>query len=132
MGSYIVSQLIKAMLKKRIHIDGARILVMGLTFKENCPDLRNTRVLDVVDELSQFGAEVDVYEPWAEAEALADLRINAVTAPTLNGYDGIVLAVAHDEFKDYSAEDIEALRKPNSVVYDLKYIWPAEACDLRL
>ena len=132
MGSYVVSQLIKAMLKKRIHIDGARILVMGLTFKENCPDLRNTRVLDVVDELAQFGAEVDVYEPWAEAEALTDLQIGAVTEPMRNGYDGIVLAVAHDEFKEYSAEDIEALRKPNSVVYDLKYIWPAEACDLRL
>ena len=132
MGSYVVSQLIKAMLKKRIHIDGARILVMGLTFKENCPDLRNTRVLDIVDELAQFGAEVDVYEPWAEAEALTDLQINAVTEPMRNGYDGIVLAVAHDEFKEYSAEDIEALRKPNSVVYDLKYIWPAEACDLRL
>ena len=132
MGSYVVSQLIKAMLKKRIHIDGARILVMGLTFKENCPDLRNTRVLDIVDELAQFGAEVDVYEPWAEAEALTDLQINAVTEPMRNGYDGIVLAVAHDEFKEYSAEDIEALRRPNSVVYDLKYIWPAEACDLRL
>ena len=132
MGSYVVSQLIKAMLKKRIHIDGARILVMGLTFKENCPDLRNTRVLDIVGELAQFGAEVDVYEPWAEAEALTDLQINAVTEPMRNGYDGIVLAVAHDEFKEYSAEDIEALRKPNSVVYDLKYIWPAEACDLRL
>ena len=132
MGSYVVSQLIKAMLKKRIHIDGARILVMGLTFKENCPDLRNTRVLDIVDELAQFGAEVDVYEPWAEAEVLTDLQINAVTEPMRNGYDGIVLAVAHDEFKEYSAEDIEALRRPNSVVYDLKYIWPAEACDLRL
>ena len=132
MGSYVVSQLIKAMLKKRIHIDGARILVMGLTFKENCPDLRNTRVLDIVDELAQFGAEVDIYEPWAEAEALTDLQINAVTEPMPNGYDGIVLAVAHDEFKDYSKEDIAALRKPNSVVYDLKYIWPTEACDLRL
>ena len=132
MGSYVVSQLIKAMLKKRIHIDGARILVMGLTFKENCPDLRNTRVLDIVDELAQFGAEVDVYEPWAEAEALTDLQINAVTEPMRNGYDGIVLAVAHDEFKEYSSEHIEALRKPNSVVYDLKYIWPVEACDLRL
>ena len=132
MGSYVVSQLIKAMLKKRIHIDGARILVMGLTFKENCPDLRNTRVLDIVGELAQFGAEVDVYEPWAEAEALADIQISAVTEPMRKGYDGIVLAVAHDEFKEYSAEDIEALRKPNSVVYDLKYIWPAEACDLRL
>ena len=132
MGSYVVSQLIKAMLKKRIHIDGARILVMGLTFKENCPDLRNTRVLDIVDELAQFGAEVDVYEPWAEVEALTDLQINAVTEPMRNGYDGIVLAVAHDEFKEYSAEDIDALRKPNSVIYDLKYIWPAEACDLRL
>ena len=132
MGSYVVSQLIKAMLKKRIHIDGARILVMGLTFKENCPDLRNTRVLDIVDELSQFGAQVEVYEPWAEAEALTDLKTNAVSEPVRNGYDGIVLAVAHDEFKDYSTEDIAALRKPNSVVYDLKYIWPAEACDLRL
>ena len=132
MGSYVVSQLIKAMLKKRIHIDGARILVMGLTFKENCPDLRNTRVLDIVGELAQFGAEVDVYEPWVEAEALADIQISAVTEPMRKGYDGIVLAVAHDEFKEYSAEDIEALRKPNSVVYDLKYIWPAEACDLRL
>ena len=132
MGSYVVSQLIKAMLKKRIHIDGARILVMGLTFKENCPDLRNTRVFDIVDELSQFGAQVEVYEPWAEAEALTDLQINAVAEPVRNGYDGIVLAVAHDEFKAYSAEDIQALRKPNSVVYDLKYIWPAEACDLRL
>ena len=132
MGNYVVSQLIKAMLKKRIHIDGARILVMGLTFKENCPDLRNTRVLDIVDELAQFGAEVDVYEPWADAEALTDLQIHAVTEPMRNGYDGIVLAVAHDEFKDYSTEDIEALQKPNSVVYDLKYIWPTESCDLRL
>ena len=132
MGSYVANQLIRAMLKKRIHIDGARILLLGFTFKENCPDLRNTRVVDVVDELNQFGAEIEVYDPWVEIEALIDCGAVPIEQPVLGSYDAVIMAVAHDQFKGYSADDIRALGKPNSVVYDLKYIWPAEACDLRL
>ena len=132
MGSYVANQLIRAMLKKRIHIDGARILVLGFTFKENCPDLRNTRVVDVVDELNQFGAEIEVYDPWVEIEALKDCGAVPIEQPVLGSYDAVIMAVAHDQFKGYSVGDIRALCKSNSVVYDLKYIWPAEACDLRL
>ena len=132
MGSYVANQLIRAMLKKRIHIDGARILLLGFTFKENCPDLRNTRVVDVVGELNQFGAEIEVYDPWLGAEALKDCGALPIEQPASGAYDAVIMAVAHDQFKSYSVEDIQALCKPNSVVYDLKYIWPAEACDLRL
>ncbi|MDQ3058642.1 MAG: Vi polysaccharide biosynthesis UDP-N-acetylglucosamine C-6 dehydrogenase TviB [Pseudomonadota bacterium] len=133
MGAYVVAQLVKAMTKRRIHVDGARILVMGLAFKENCPDLRNTRVVDIVTELQDYNCQVDVYDPWAVAEeAQHEYGINPVTQPAPETYDGIILAVAHQQFKAMGAPAIRALGKSNHVLYDLKYLLPAEASDLRL
>jgi UDP-N-acetyl-D-galactosamine dehydrogenase len=133
MGSYVVSQFIKAMIRKRIQVEDARVLVMGFAFKENCPDLRNTRVVDIVKELKQYHCEVDVYDPWVSAEeAQHEYGVVPVSAPQQGAYDGILLAVAHNEFKVMGAEAIHALGKAQHVIYDLKYILPAEAADLRL
>ncbi|PCI49358.1 MAG: Vi polysaccharide biosynthesis UDP-N-acetylglucosamine C-6 dehydrogenase TviB [Thalassobium sp.] len=133
MGAYIASQLVKAMLKKRIHVEGSRVLVLGLTFKENCPDLRNTKVVDIIAELQDYGVSVDCYDPWINvAEAQHEYCITPVTEPTSGAYDGIVLAVAHKEFAAMGAEKIRALGKPAHVLYDLKYVLKASAADLRL
>ncbi|ARP84328.1 Vi polysaccharide biosynthesis protein VipA/TviB [Bordetella genomosp. 8] len=133
MGSYVVSQLVKAMTKRRIHVQGARVLVMGLTFKENCPDLRNTRIVDIVGELREYGVEVDVYDPWVDpAEARAEYDIEPVAAPQDGRYDGIVLAVAHRQFAELGAARIRAYGKPQHVLYDLKYVLQPGESDLRL
>jgi len=133
MGEYVVSQLVKAMTKQRIHVQGARVLVMGLTFKENCPDLRNTRVVDIVKELGEYGVSVDVYDPWVDAEeAQHEYGLAPVTQPEPGLYDGIILAVAHQQFVDMGATAIRALGKPQHVLYDLKYVLSAESTDLRL
>ena len=133
MGAYVVAQLVKAMTKRRVHVDGARILVMGLAFKENCPDLRNTRVVDIVAELQDYNCQVDVYDPWAAPEeAQHEYDITPVAQPEPGTYDGIIVAVAHHQFKAMGAAAIRALGKPNHVLYDLKYLLPAEASDLRL
>lgn len=133
MGAYVASQLVKAMLKKRIHVEGARILVMGLTFKENCPDLRNTKVVNIVDELKDYGVQVDCYDPWINPEeAEHEYSISPISAPAAGEYDAIVLAVSHKQFTDMGAKQIRALGKGTHVLYDLKYILPAEASDLRL
>jgi UDP-N-acetyl-D-galactosamine dehydrogenase len=133
MGPYVVSQLVKAMTKRRVHVDGARILVMGLAFKENCPDLRNTRVVDIVTELKDYNCVVDVYDPWASAEeAEHEYGITPVAQPQPNTYDGIIVAVAHHQFKSMGAAAIRTLGKPNHVLYDLKYLLPAAESDLRL
>ena len=133
MGPYVASQLIKAMTKKRIQVDGARVLVMGLAFKEDCPDLRNTRVVDIVNELSDYNIVVNVYDPWADAaEAKHEYDIVPVQEPETGAYDAIVVAVGHQEFRDMGAEAIAALGKPNHVLYDLKYLLPADKSDLRL
>jgi UDP-N-acetyl-D-galactosamine dehydrogenase len=133
MGTYVVSQLVKAMTKRRIHVQGARVLVMGLTFKENCPDLRNTRVVDIVRELREYGVESDVYDPWVDpAEARAEYGIEPVAAPQPGYYDGIVLAVAHREFAELGAAGIRAHGKPQHVLYDLKYVLQPDESDLRL
>jgi len=133
MGNYVVAQFVKAMTKKRIQVDGARILVMGLTFKENCPDLRNTRVVDIVAELKEYNCEVDVYDPWVTAEeSVHEYGISPVATLNAATYDGIILAVAHDEFRAMGAEGIRALGKAVHVLYDLKYVLTAEAVDLRL
>lgn len=133
MGSYIANQLVKAMIGRDIKIRGARVLVMGLTFKENCPDLRNTRVIDVVAELRAFGIEADVHDPWADAaEAAHEYGLTLTPAPADGTYDGIVLAVAHNEFREMGAKAIRRFGKPDHIVYDLKYIVPADAADLRL
>lgn len=133
MGGYVVSQLIKAMTKQRIQVQGSRVLVMGLAFKENCPDLRNTRVVDIVRELAEYNIDVDVYDPWVDAEeAMQEYGIEPISQPDAGAYDGIVLAVAHQEFQDMGAQRIRALGKPEHVLYDLKYVLTAEEADLRL
>lgn len=133
MGEYVVSQLIKAMLKKRIHVQGARVLIMGLTFKENCPDLRNTRVVDIVKELKEYGIQVDVFDPWVNPqEAEHEYGITPVADVEQGVYDGIVLAVGHNQFKDMGATKIRALGKAEHILYDLKYLLTAAESDLRL
>jgi UDP-N-acetyl-D-galactosamine dehydrogenase len=133
MGAYVAGQLVKAMLKRRIQVDGARVLVLGLAFKENCPDLRNTRVIDVISELRDYGIHVDVHDPWVDAdEAWHQYGIDLVSSPVAEGYEGIVLAVAHAEFRSASQKDIRAFGKPGHVLYDLKSILPLSDSTLRL
>jgi len=133
MGSYVAGQLVKEMLKRKIQVQGARVLIMGFTFKENCPDLRNTRVVDVVAELIEFGVVVDVYDPWINpAEAGHEYGIAPILKPDPGAYEGIVLAVAHDEFRQLGAEGIRAFGKNEHVLFDLKYLLTAEESDLRL
>ncbi len=133
MGAYVVAQLVKAMTKKRIQVEGAKVLVMGLTFKENCPDLRNTRVVDIVAELKDYNCAVDVYDPWVSVEeAQHEYGITPIAKANTGGYDAIILAVAHHQFKDMGAAAIRALGKPAAVLYDLKYVLTAKESDLRL
>jgi UDP-N-acetyl-D-galactosamine dehydrogenase len=133
MGAYVVSQLVKGMLKKRIQVEGARVLVMGLTFKENCPDLRNTKVIDIVRELAEYDIAVDVYDPWVSVEeAQHEYGITPIARPQPGTYDGIVLAVAHQQFAAMSEQDYRQLGKPQHVLYDLKYVLPEGQSDLRL
>ena len=133
MGAYVVNQLIKAMIKRHIQIAGARVLVMGFTFKENCPDLRNTRVVDIVTELQDYNCTVDVYDPWVTAEAAKhEYGIVPLTLPVPGTYDGVVIAVAHHQFITMGVETIRALGKQDHVLYDLKYLFPADATDIRL
>ncbi len=133
MGAYVVSQLVKAMLKQRIHVDGARVLIMGLAFKENCPDLRNTRIVDIVRELSEYNIAVDVYDPWVSGgEAEHEYGIRPIDAPIENTYDAVVLAVAHNEFRSMGAAKIRALGKSKHVLYDLKYLLERGQSDIRL
>ena len=133
MGAYVAGQLVKAMLRRGIQVKGARVLLMGLTFKENCPDLRNTRVIDVVRELEDFGIVVDVFDPWVERdEAAGEYGIVPVAEPPSGTYDGIILAVGHRDFVEMGAEAIRALGKPTHVLYDLKYALAAADSDLRL
>jgi UDP-N-acetyl-D-galactosamine dehydrogenase len=133
MGAYVASQLVKALMRKRIHVDGAKVLIMGLTFKENCPDLRNTKIVDIIAELHEYNIEVDVYDPWVKAgEAMQEYGIAPVPEVEMGAYDGLVLAVAHEQFKVLSELEIRSFGKPSHVLYDLKYVLPAAASDLRL
>lgn len=133
MGAYVVSQLVKAMIKRRIHVEGARVLVLGLTFKENCPDLRNTRVVDIVRELTDFNVRVDVHDPWADTEeARHEYGLDLVARPELGAYDAIVLAVAHEQFRGLGAAAIRSFGKTTHVLYDLKYVLGPDQSDLRL
>jgi UDP-N-acetyl-D-galactosamine dehydrogenase len=133
MGAYVASQLVKAILKRRVHVDGARVLILGLTFKENCPDLRNTRVIDVVAELREYGVQVDVHDPWVDAaEAKQEYGLDLITTPEHSAYDGILLAVAHDNYRDAGAIAIRGYGAPNHVFCDLKSIYARDESDLRL
>jgi UDP-N-acetyl-D-galactosamine dehydrogenase len=133
MGAYVASQLVKAMIKKNIQVGGARVLILGLTFKENCPDLRNTRVIDVIRELAAYGVEVDVHDPWADPhEANAEHGLDLMNEPSAAEYDAVVLAVAHQCFRDLGPEALRRYGRREHVLYDLKNIIPADKSDLRL
>ncbi|MCG9962572.1 MULTISPECIES: Vi polysaccharide biosynthesis UDP-N-acetylglucosamine C-6 dehydrogenase TviB [Shewanella] len=133
MGQYVVSQLVKKMLKKRIHVEGANVLVMGLTFKENCPDLRNTKVVDIVHELKEYNINVDIVDPWCEShEAEQEYGLTLCGQPKVNHYDAIIIAVSHNEFRLMGPEAIRALGKSEHVLYDLKYVLNKESVDMRL
>ncbi|MCG7625398.1 Vi polysaccharide biosynthesis UDP-N-acetylglucosamine C-6 dehydrogenase TviB [Epibacterium sp. Ofav1-8] len=133
MGAYVAQQMIKAMLQRRVHVVDARVLVMGLAFKENCPDLRNTRVVDVISGLQEFGVAVDVFDPHVDpAEARDEYGLELLSALPRDTYDGVVLAVAHEEFRQMGSAEIRALGKPGAVLYDLKYLLAADETDLRL
>jgi UDP-N-acetyl-D-galactosamine dehydrogenase len=133
MGHYVARETVKLMIKRGMQVAGARVLVLGLTFKENCPDLRNTRVVDIVAELQSFGVAVDVHDPWIDPlEAEREYAIRPVAPPGAGVYDAIVVAVAHDQFKALGIEGLRALGKPGAVVYDVKYLFPAGLVDGRL
>lgn len=133
MGAYVVTQLVKGMIKKKIQVEGANVLVLGLSFKENCPDIRNTKIIDIVAELKEYQMQVDVYDPWVDtAEAQHEYGITPVQKIESNKYDAIVLAVAHNQFKEMGAASIRALGKTSHVLYDLKYVLSAADVDIRL
>ncbi|MFU8805485.1 MAG: nucleotide sugar dehydrogenase, partial [Bradymonadaceae bacterium] len=133
MGEVIADHLVKLMLKRAMPIAGSRILVMGLTFKENCPDLRNTRVIDVVREFEKYNATVDVYDPWVDPEeAQREYGVLPINELATGKYDAIVIAVGHRQFREMGADDIRALGRKNHVLYDIKHVLPAGETDGRL
>lgn len=129
MGIFVANKLVKLMIKKGHRIEGSRVLILGITFKENCPDIRNTRVVDVYNELSDFGMRVDVYDPWASANEVAEEYGIQLTSVVTGTYEAVVLAVAHHEFK---VLDLADFTRPDSVVFDLKATLPKESVDARL
>ena len=136
MGEYVVTQLVKTMIKKRIQVEGAKVLILGLSFKENCPDVRNTKVIDIIHELEEYNIEVDVFDPWVDVkEAEHEYGItptNEVSQLPHQEYDAVILAVAHKQFKEMGVDNIRALGKDNHVLYDLKYLFDSEVSDIRL
>lgn len=133
MGVYVAGQLVKAMLKRRIQVNGACVLVMGISFKENCPDIRNTRVIDVVEELLSYGVNIEVMDPLADKEeAYNEHGLCLIRTPDVGRYDGILLAVAHDHFRDIGIKKIREFGKENHVLYDLKHLFTRSESDLRL
>jgi UDP-N-acetyl-D-galactosamine dehydrogenase len=133
MGAYVADRTVMLMMRKRIPSAGAKVLVMGLTFKENCPDMRNTRVVDILARFENYGVQTEVWDPWADADfAAREYGIDLIEEPQRGAYDAIMLAVAHKEFADLGAEGIRALGKADCVVYDVKGMLPANLCDDRL
>lgn len=133
MGTYVADELVKAMLRKRLHVAGAKILILGLTFKENCRDVRNTRVVDIVGALSKYGAQVDVYDPWVDPTIeLLEGTAKLVAQPENQAYDALLLAVAHDEFRTLDETQLNQWMRPDRVIYDLKYVLPRALVDVRL
>ena len=132
MGAYVVSRLIKEMIKKGISVSGAKVLVLGLTFKENCPDLRNTKVIDIVSELKDYGVDVEVVDPWVDPEEAKEEYSIKVHSDIGSGYDAAIIAVAHKEFIDAGVDHISSACNENYLIYDLKYVLPEKDVDLRL
>ena len=133
MGEYVATQLIKEMVKQRIQVVGSKILVMGLSFKENCPDIRNTKIVDMVKALKEYDLDLDIYDPWVDPlDAAKEYGIDPVASLANAKYDAIVLAVAHDQFKQMSIDEFKAVAKEKYVLYDLKYILNHTDVDIRL
>lgn len=133
MGQYVVSQVVKLMLRKRIHVEDANVLILGLTFKENCPDIRNTRVIDIYHEFLDYGANVDIYDPWVHSQEVQhEYQITPIHEPAQGKYDAIILAVAHDQFKQLGVEAIRKFGRRESIIYDIKSVLPANLVDGRL
>ncbi len=133
MPLYVAGQVIKKMLEKSIQPRGAKVLVLGLTFKENCPDIRNSKVLDIISEMASYGCNVDVFDPWVDPkEVRKHSDIDLVKEPKKGEYDVVVIAVAHDTFRELGEKGIKAFCKDNSVLYDIKYVLPSDAVDDRL
>jgi UDP-N-acetyl-D-galactosamine dehydrogenase len=133
MALYVANRVVRLMIKKGLTVKGSRVLVLGLTFKENCPDIRNTKVVDMVRELADLGARVDVHDPWVDAaETRHEYGIEPVTEPESGAYDAVVLAVAHNEFKALGADGVRGFLKEGGVLYDIKHLLPADAVDGRL
>ena len=133
MPIYISSRIIKTMLAKSIVPLDARVLMLGLSFKENCPDVRNSKVVDIVSELETYGAKVDVHDPWvSDSDAKTHYDLDLVQEPQNGAYDVVVVAVAHDEFRALGEDGIRAFGKANSILYDIKYVLPSNAVDDRL
>ena len=133
MGSYISGEVIKLMIKKSIQVVDSNILIMGLTFKENCPDLRNTRVIDIIESVREYNISVDVYDPWVNSEeAQHEYNVELIDKPAKGKYDAIILAVAHDQFIKMGVDEIRALGRKNSIIYDVKAVLPIDKIDARL
>lgn len=133
MGNYVSGQLIKAMIKKGINVEGSNVLILGFTFKENCPDIRNTRIIDVVKELGNYSCKVDIFDPWVDsAEVEEEYGIIPVSEIKAASYDAIIVAVGHEQFKQMGSNDIRGFGKDKHVLYDLKYILSPEQSDVRL
>jgi UDP-N-acetyl-D-galactosamine dehydrogenase len=133
MGSHVAGSVVKLMLQRGLQVNGGRVLIFGLTFKENCPDLRNTRVTDIIEELKSFGMQVDVWDPWVSVEeAEHEYGITPVRAPDKGAYNALVLAVSHRQFAELGAQKIREFGTPEAVLYDVKYLFPANETDGRL
>ena len=132
MGEYVATQLIKEMVKKRIQVVGSKILIMGLSFKENCPDIRNTKIVDMVKALKEYDLDLDIYDPWVDVSEAENEYGLAPISELESQYDAIVIAVAHDEFKQMSIDEFKKLGKDQYVLYDLKYVLDKEHSDIRL
>ncbi len=133
MPIYVAGEIVKLMTRKRIHVNGARVLVLGITFKENCPDIRNSKVVDVVRELEKYGARIDVYDPWADAaECRHEYGLRLTRSLKRGTYDAAVLAVGHKEFQELGAAQVHRLCRKNHVLYDVKQAFPADQVDGRL
>ena len=133
MGSYVAGEVIKLMTRKKIQVSESHILVLGLTFKENCPDIRNTRVIDIINELKQYHVHVDIHDPWANiAEVIHEYKISLTSKPQEYHYDAVILAVAHNQFLKWTRAYLNSLMRPESVVYDVKHLWDRTWVDGRL
>jgi len=130
MGQYVAGQFVKLLLKKHGAVRQARVLILGLTFKENCPDLRNTKVIDIIAELAEYGIEADVHDPWVTAEdAWREYRIKTIAVPKKGRYQGVIIAVAHEQFRALTTADIRSYCAENAVIYDVKNILPRHEVD---